>query len=243
MYVWKFSLDKKFAKSIYLCIAEKCSKDHHILCAINYHIVANFWGRKSSWISQFYSHPLKFSPRNFRHATPIYAVSLTFHESFLREMFPFLYRSMKVFPLYGTQDKNIVIKFSPMRVGGKFFLLEKISTYTALINCLLIVIAAILAQGGVWNGCRIFKGNPVSFTSDYVSFDLYFKLPIALCMYMYVHVLPTNRVYVTFQDGRMNAVCGSLQLWIIFHKLNDNTAIYFAVVNLLCSLLHTSVKS
>ena len=41
--------------------------------------------------SRFYSHPQKFSPRNFRHATPIYAISLTFRESFLPS-----YRSAKV---------------------------------------------------------------------------------------------------------------------------------------------------
>ena len=36
-----------------------------------YLIAGNFWGRKPSWISQFYSHLQKFSPRNFRHITPI----------------------------------------------------------------------------------------------------------------------------------------------------------------------------
>ena len=35
-----------------------------------------------------YSHPQKFSPQNFRHATSIMQSVLTFHESFLREMLP-----------------------------------------------------------------------------------------------------------------------------------------------------------
>ena len=68
--------------------------------------MGNFRGRKLSRISRFYSRPRSFSPRNFRHATLIYAISLTFCESFLREMLP-SYRSVKVFslenfPLYGT---------------------------------------------------------------------------------------------------------------------------------------------
>ena len=198
-------------------LQKNCSKDHHILCAINYHIVANFWGRKSSWISQFYSHPWKFFLHEILGMPHPSMLKFNILRRFSPWNVPFLYWSMEVSPQNGTQYKNIVIKFSPMRAGGKFFLPAKISTHTVLINCVLIVIAAILAQGGVWNGCGIFKGNPVSFTSDYVSFDPYFKLPIALCMYMYVHVLPTNRVHITFHDGRMNAVCGSLQLWIIFH--------------------------
>ena len=49
-------------------------------CDIIYRIAGNIQGRKPSQISQFYSHPQKFSPRNFRHVTPIYA---TFRESFL----------------------------------------------------------------------------------------------------------------------------------------------------------------
>ena len=65
--------------------------------AYHNNIVGNFQERKPSWILQFYSHPWKFSPRNFRHATPIYAISLTFHkmfpsllirESFLPRKFP-----------------------------------------------------------------------------------------------------------------------------------------------------------
>ena len=42
-----------------------------------------------------YSHPRKFSPRNFRHAIPTYAISLTFRKSFLCKMLP-SYRSAKV---------------------------------------------------------------------------------------------------------------------------------------------------
>ena len=37
----------------------------------NDHIAGNFQGRKLSRILRFYSHPRKFSPWNFRHATPI----------------------------------------------------------------------------------------------------------------------------------------------------------------------------
>ena len=43
---------------------------------------------KLSRIFQFYIHPWNLSPWNFRHTTPIYAISLTFHKSFLREMLP-----------------------------------------------------------------------------------------------------------------------------------------------------------
>ena len=74
-----------------------------------YRIVGNLRGRKPSQIiSRFYNHRQKLSPLNFRHATPIYAISLTlnFRESFLLEMLP-SYRSTKVFflksfPLYST---------------------------------------------------------------------------------------------------------------------------------------------
>ena len=45
-------------------------------------MVGNFQGRKPSQISRFYSHPQKFSPRSFGHATPIYVISLTFRKSF-----------------------------------------------------------------------------------------------------------------------------------------------------------------
>ena len=152
----------------------QCGKDRHILCAINYCIVANFWGRKPSQILQFYSHLWKVSPRNFRHATPIYAICLTFHKIFLREMLP-SYQSTKVFslesfPLYSTGQKNIVINESRWQT---FSPVKNFHVYGINYCWLIIVIAAILAQGGIWNGCYIFKGNSVSFTSDCVSFDLY----------------------------------------------------------------------
>ena len=60
---------------------------------VMYCIVGNFRGRKLSRISRFYSHMRKFSPRNFGHATLIYAISLIFHE-----MLP-SYQSVKVFSL------------------------------------------------------------------------------------------------------------------------------------------------
>ena len=72
---------------------------------ISYPIAGNFQGRKLSRISQFFSHPGKFSPRNSRHATPIMWPVLTFRESFLHKML-LSYWSVKVFslenfPLYG----------------------------------------------------------------------------------------------------------------------------------------------
>ena len=55
-----------------------------ILYAVTqYCIVGNFRGRKPSQILWFFSHPRKFSPRNFRHATPIMRLVLTFRKSFL----------------------------------------------------------------------------------------------------------------------------------------------------------------
>ncbi len=66
-----------------------------------YRIAGNFRGRKLSRILRFYSHPRKFSPRNFRHATPIMrsvyiprkfspqnAPFLPIRESFLPQKFP-----------------------------------------------------------------------------------------------------------------------------------------------------------
>ena len=47
------------------------------------------------WLSntEICSHPWKFSPQNFRHATPIYVICLlTFHESFHYEMFNLLWK-------------------------------------------------------------------------------------------------------------------------------------------------------
>ena len=52
---------------------------HEMMINKDYRIAGNFQGRKPS---RFYSHPQKFSPRNFRHATPIYAISLPFREVF-----------------------------------------------------------------------------------------------------------------------------------------------------------------
>ena len=56
------------------------------------------YSEKLSWEKTFtnfaiYSHSRKFSPQNFRHATPIYAISLTFHEMLSS------YRSVKLFSL------------------------------------------------------------------------------------------------------------------------------------------------
>ena len=50
---------------------------------ISYCIAGNFWGRKLSRISRFFSHPQKFSPRNSRHATLIMRPVLTFCEMLL----------------------------------------------------------------------------------------------------------------------------------------------------------------
>ena len=70
--------------------------DQHSL----YCIAGNLRERKPLWISQFYSHPQKFSPQNFRHATPIYVISLTFRDNFLHKMLH-SYWSMKVSPSNG----------------------------------------------------------------------------------------------------------------------------------------------
>ena len=74
-------------------------------------ITGNFRGRKRSQISGFSNHLWKFSPRNVRHATPIYAISLTittFRGKFLCKML-LSYQSTKVFflesfPLYSMLD-------------------------------------------------------------------------------------------------------------------------------------------
>ena len=64
-----------------------------------YRIAGNFRGRKLSQISWFCSYPRKFSPWNFRHALPIYAItSILFRKSFLHEMLPG-YQSTKIFSL------------------------------------------------------------------------------------------------------------------------------------------------
>ena len=61
-------------------------------------IAGNFRGRRLLRISQFFSHPQKFSPQNSRHATPIMQPVLTFCESFLRDML-LSHRSVKNFSL------------------------------------------------------------------------------------------------------------------------------------------------
>ena len=96
-----------------------------------YRIAGNFRGRKLSWISWFFSHPWKFSPRNSRHATPIMRPILTFHESFLREML-LSHRSAKVFSLENFSLDGILAIFSPSlppslppRCGGMFCALHR----------------------------------------------------------------------------------------------------------------------
>ena len=73
-----------------LVILSQCVHDVHVYC-----IAGNFWGRKPSRI---YSHLWKFSPQNFRYATPIYVIPRKFSprnapflpicESFLPQKFP-----------------------------------------------------------------------------------------------------------------------------------------------------------
>ena len=46
-------------------------QDSNPLYSVAYRIAGNFRGRKLSRISQFFSHPRMFYPRNSRHATPI----------------------------------------------------------------------------------------------------------------------------------------------------------------------------
>ena len=60
---------------------------------------------RTVWLSnsEIHSHSQKFSPRNFRYATPIYVISLTFCE-----MRP-SYRSAKVFSLKSFRYNNMVL--------------------------------------------------------------------------------------------------------------------------------------
>ena len=67
------------------------TKELAMTTILKYHIEGNSQGKKkTSRISRFDSYPQKFSPQNFRHATPTYIIDLAFRESFLCENSHFL---------------------------------------------------------------------------------------------------------------------------------------------------------